>query len=139
MSLASRWVRLLMVVSAAVFAAAAFAIRAVSGGALGQYSGAALSGSIVYAIVVFFWPPISPPVAGGIATAYCWIVEFSQLTGIPATLSQRSLVARLLLGAQFDIVDVAWYPVGIIPLVALHWLMCARAGTRAQSTASTSA
>lgn len=139
MSLALGWVRLLMVVSAAVFAAAAFAIRAVSEGALGQYSGAALSGSIVYTVVVFIWPPISPPVAGGIATAYCWVVEFSQLTGIPATLSQRSVVARLLLGAQFDIVDVAWYPVGIIPLVALHWLMRARARTRAQSTASTAA
>jgi hypothetical protein len=128
-----------MVVSAAVFAAAAFAIRAISDGALGQYSGAALSGSIVYTIVVFIWPTISPPVAGGIATAYCWIVEFSQLTGVPATLSQRSLVARLLLGAQFDIVDVAWYPVGIIPLVALHWLMRARARRRAQSTESAAA
>lgn len=139
MPLASGWARPLMVVSAAVFAAAAFAIRAVSEGALGQYSGAALSGSIVYTIVVFIRPPISPAVAGGIATAYCWIVEFSQLTGIPATLSQRSLVARLLLGAQFDIVDVAWYPVGIIPLVALHWLMRARARTRANSNASTAA
>ena len=139
MPLASGWVRTLMVVSAAVFAAAAFAIRAVSEGALGQYSGAALSGSIVYTIVMFIRPPISPPVAGGIAAAYCWIVEFSQLTGIPATLSQRSLVARLLLGAQFDIVDVAWYPVGIIPLVALHWLMRARARTRAKNIASTAA
>lgn len=135
MSLPPWSVRLLMVVSAAIFTALAFGIRAVTDGAIGQYSGAALSGAIVYAIVVFFWPPVSPFAAGAIATAYCWAVEFSQLTGVPAALSQRSLVARLMLGAQFDIVDVAWYPVGIVPLVALHWFLRARA----QRPASTSA
>ncbi|MCP2323982.1 hypothetical protein HDA40_002489 [Hamadaea flava] len=126
MPFASRSVRLLMVASAAVFAAAAFGIRAVTDGQIGQYSGAALSGSIVYTIVVFVRPPISPLVAGGIATAYCWFVEFSQLTGIPAALSERSVIAQLLLGTQFDIVDVAWYPVGVVPLVALHWFLRTR-------------
>jgi hypothetical protein len=131
MSLAVRWTRLLMVVLAAGFAAAAFAIRATMDGPIEQYSGAALSGAIVYTIVVFIWPSVSPLPAGSAAIAYCWFIEFAQLTPIPATISQHSWLARQLLGAQFDLIDVAWYPVGVIPLVAVHRFL--RAGTRSQT------
>ncbi|MEV0648019.1 DUF2809 domain-containing protein [Phytomonospora sp. NPDC050363] len=127
MSLAMRWTRLLMVVAALGFAGAAYAIRATMDGPVEQYSGAALSGAIVYTIVIFIWPPVSPLLAGGIAIAYCWFIEFAQLTSIPATLSQHNWLARQLLGAQFDLVDVAWYPVGVIPLVVAHWFLRARA------------
>ncbi|BCJ33246.1 hypothetical protein Athai_07490 [Actinocatenispora thailandica] len=130
MVLSSRWVRLVLVVLAACFAAAAYAIRAAMDGPIEQYSGAALSGAIVYTIVLFVRPSIFPPIAGGVAVAYCWFVEFAQLTAIPATLSGHSWLARQLVGAQFDLVDVTWYPVGIIPLVAAHWYLRARsAGT----------
>jgi hypothetical protein len=130
MSLAVRWIRLLMVVSAAGFAGLAYAIRAATDGAIGQYSGAALSAAIVYTIVIFIWPPISPLLAGGAAVAYCWFIEFAQLTPIPAAISERSWFARQLLGAQFDLVDVAWYPVGVIPLVAAQWFLRARTRSR---------
>lgn len=130
MSLAVRWIRLLMVVLAASFAGVAFAIRAAMDGPIEQYSGAALSAAIVYTIVIFIWPRISPLLAGGAAIAYCWFIEFAQLTPIPAALSQRNWLARQLLGAQFDLIDVAWYPVGVIPLVAVHWFL--RARTRSQ-------
>jgi hypothetical protein len=30
------------------------------------------------------------------------------------------------LGAEFDLTDIAWYPVGIVPLVAVDWLLGAR-------------
>ncbi|MFI0372928.1 DUF2809 domain-containing protein [Actinomadura sp. 1N219] len=127
MSLAVRWTRLLMVVSAAGFADAAYAIRAAMDGPIEQYSGAALSAAIVYTIVIFIWPLISPLPAGSSATAYCWFIEFAQLTPIPAAISQRSWLARQMLGAQFDLIDVAWYLIGVIPLVAAHWLLRARA------------
>lgn len=129
-----------MVASAAFFLAVAVAIRAVSSGSLendgslAQYSGTALYASMVYAGVLFLWPRISPLLAGGIAVAFCWLVEFSQLTGIPAALSARSLLARLVLGVQFDLTDVAWYPVGIVPLVALDRLLGIR--TRLPPTAA---
>lgn len=120
-----------MVVSAVCFAGAAYAIRAAMDGPVEQYSGAALSGAIVYTIVVFIRPRISPLVAGGAAVAYCWFIEFAQLTPVPATISEWSWFARQLLGARFDAVDVAWYPVGVIPLAAAHWFLRARARSEA--------
>jgi hypothetical protein len=131
MSLTVRWIRLLMAVSAAGFAGAAYAIRATMDGPIEQYSGAALSAAIVYTIVIFIRPRISPLPAASAATAYCWLIEFAQLTALPAALSQRSWLARQLLGAQFDLIDVVWYPVGIIPLVAAHWFLQTR--TRSQT------
>jgi hypothetical protein len=132
MSLVPRSVRLLTLASAVVILAVALTIRATTDGALEQYSGTALYASIIYATAVFLWPRVSPRAAGGIAVGFCWLVEFAQLTHIPAALSQRSLLARLVLGVQFDPTDLAWYPVGIVPLVALHWLVQARARTRAE-------
>lgn len=126
MSLAVRWIRLVMVVSAAGFAGAAFAIRAMMDGPIEQYSGAALSAAIVYTIVIFVRPLISPLRAGSAAVVYCWFIEFAQLTPIPGALSQHSWFVRQLLGAQFDLIDVAWYPVGVIPLIAAHWFLRAR-------------
>ncbi|MEW2354863.1 DUF2809 domain-containing protein [Spirillospora sp. NPDC029432] len=130
MSLAVRWIRLLMVVSAAGFAGAAYATRAIMDGPIEQYSGAAFSAAIVYTIVIFIWPRLSPLVAGGAVIAYCWFIEFAQLTPVPGAISQRSWFARQLLGAQFDLVDVVWYPVGAISLVAAHWLLRTRARSR---------
>jgi hypothetical protein len=126
MSFSVRWMRLTLVVLAVVFAAAAYGIRAVLDGPIEQYSGAALSGAIVYAIVLFIRPSITPWIAGVIAVAYCWLIEFSQLTAIPATISAHSWFAGQLVGARFDLVDVTWYPVGIIPFVAVHWYLRTR-------------
>mgnify|MGYP006209449949 CR=1 FL=1 len=58
--------------------------------------------------------------AGAVAVTFCWLVELLQLTGLPAELSERSLAARLILGVQFDATDLAWYLVGVLPLVMLH-------------------
>lgn len=130
MPLAAHWTRLLMVILAAAFAAAAYAIRAAMDGPIEQYSGAALSGAIVYTIVIFIRPRVSPLAAGIAAVTYCWFIEFAQLTPIPAALSQRSWLAHQLLGAQFDLTDVAWYPVGVLPLVAAQWFLRARTRSR---------
>jgi hypothetical protein len=130
MSLAPRSVRLLTFGSAVVFLAIALAIRATTDGALEQYSGTALYASIIYAAVVFLWPVVAPLTAGQIAIGFCWLVEFAQLTPVPAALSRRSLLARLVLGVQFDPTDLAWYVVGVVPLVALHWLCRARASSQ---------
>jgi hypothetical protein len=132
MSITAGWTRLLMVVSAAAFAGAAYAIRAAMDGPVEQYSGAAFSAAIVYTIVIFIRPLISPLRAASAAVAYCWFIEFAQLTPIPAALSERAWLVRQLLGAQFDLVDVAWYPVGAVPLVAAHWFL--RAGRRSRPT-----
>ncbi|MGW5414479.1 ribosomal maturation YjgA family protein [Actinomadura geliboluensis] len=134
MSLTTRWTRLLMVVSAACLAGAAYGVRATMDGPIEQYSGAAFSGAIVYTIAIFIWPPVLPLRAGAAAIAYCWFIEFSQLTPIPAAISERSWFARQLLGAQFDLIDVIWYPVGVIALAVAHWLLRARARSQAETT-----
>jgi hypothetical protein len=81
--------------------------------------------------VVFLWPRLAPLAAGAVAVGFCWAVECSQLTGVPAELSSRSIVARLVLGAKFDPTDIAWYPVGVVPLVAVHWLLRSRRPAKA--------
>lgn len=129
MPITARTVRLLMPLAALLVLGLALLIRAVDDGALRQYSGTALYASMVWAGVLFLWPRLAPVPAGAVATGFCWLVECAQLTGVPAELSARSLAARLALGVQFDPVDLAWYPVGVVPLVLLHHLVCARART----------
>jgi hypothetical protein len=110
---------------AVAFVATAFSIRLIttggleSAGRLQQDTGTALYAAVVYTAVVFVRPRIRPVLAGAVALAICWLVEVSQLTPVPAALSAHSLAIRLLLGAHFDWHDVAWYPVGIVPLVVL--------------------
>jgi Protein of unknown function (DUF2809) len=124
--------RLLMLASAALFLAVALAIRAAADGALEQISGTTLYASMVYAGVVFLWPRMRPLVAGAIAIGFCWAVELSQLTGVPAYLSARSIVARLVLGVKYDPADMLWYPAGVIPLVVVHWLLRRNQARRTQ-------
>lgn len=130
--MSTRSIRLTAVASGVAFLAVAYAIRAFSGGPifsngpLEQYSGSALYASTMYACVLFAWPRVAAHVAGIIALGVCWALEFAQLTGVPAALSARSLVARILFGATFDWIDMLWYPVGIVPIVAVHWFLRAR-------------
>ncbi|MBB4736638.1 hypothetical protein BJY16_000097 [Actinoplanes octamycinicus] len=107
----------------------AFAIRAVTGspmlstGLVEQATGTALYASAVFAGVVALWPRLPVVRVALIAAGWCWAVEFLQLTPIPAELSARSVVARLVLGVSFDPGDLFWYLVGVLPpALALAWL-----------------
>ncbi|HEX6682086.1 MAG TPA: DUF2809 domain-containing protein [Candidatus Limnocylindrales bacterium] len=127
---AKRTVRLVAAAAGAAALTLAFGIRAVAGGALEQHSGTALYASLVYALVVFVWPRINPVAAALAATGFCWAVEFAQLTPVPAALSERSIVARLVLGVAFDPVDLIWYPLGALVFMSLHLLALQAAGKR---------
>jgi hypothetical protein len=117
------------VAAIAAFLALALGIRlAVTGGgilnsspALAQYSGTALYAAMTYAAVFALVPRTRPWPAAAIALAFCWLIEFFQLTGIPAHLSDHSLLARLALGRTFDPTDLLWYAVGILPPATAHW------------------
>lgn len=115
-------IRVVAALTAAGVLALAFGIRAVAGGPLEQHSGTALYASLIYALVVFVSSRIRPAVAAAVATGFCWAVELAQLTGIPAMLSAKSIVARLVLGVAFDPIDIFWYPVGALLLMVLHML-----------------
>jgi hypothetical protein len=59
-------------------------------------------------------------VAGAVALGVCWAVELAQLSPVPAALSARSTLARLVLGSRFNVADLIWYAIGIAGMVAAH-------------------
>jgi hypothetical protein len=106
-----------------------------SSGALAQFSGTALYASMIYAGAFLLAPTLRPAAAGVAAIVFCWLVELFQLTGLPAVWSEHSNLARLVLGRQFDIVDMLWYPVGVLPLVVLHATIVRRVTGRSSGSA----
>ncbi|MFI5937293.1 DUF2809 domain-containing protein [Actinoplanes sp. NPDC051494] len=135
-------VRLAGVLAVGLILATALGIRLLAGdngvldssGPLAQYSGTALYASMIYAGVYVLAPATRPWPAGAVAVVFCWAVECFQLTGLPARWSAHSALSRLALGVQFDAGDLAWYTVGVLPLVALHTLVRWRARTREPSS-----
>lgn len=95
-----------------------------------QPAGTALYAALIYTGVFVVAPATRPRVAGTAAVAVCWAVELLQLTALPAALSERSPLARLVLGAHFDPADLFWYVAGILPLVVLHQVLRARTAPR---------
>jgi hypothetical protein len=119
-------IRLAAAISGAAALALAFGLRAVADGPLEQHSGTALYASLIYAIVVFLRPRLSPAASAAVATGFCWAVELAQLTGVPAALSAKSIAARLVLGVAFDPIDLIWYPMGALVFMVLHRLWSRR-------------
>ncbi|MFI1992210.1 DUF2809 domain-containing protein [Actinoplanes sp. NPDC020271] len=113
----------------------AFGIRLLTGtplastGLVEQASGTALYATAVFCGVIFLWPRLPVGRVALIAAGYCWAVEFLQLTSIPADLSARSVLARLVLGVSFDPADLFWYLVGVaVPTAILVWRRTHSAG-----------
>jgi hypothetical protein len=110
----------------------AFAIRLLTGtmvettGPLEQISGTALYASACYGVALVVWPRGRPLPVALISIAFCWAVEFFQLTDVPAALSARSVVARLVLGRVFDPSDLLWYVVGVLLAMGIHYLTLCR-------------
>ncbi|BBH68063.1 hypothetical protein ACTI_47480 [Actinoplanes sp. OR16] len=116
--------RLTAAVVALVILVAGLAVRLLlPAGAFSQNAGTALYAALIYAGVVVVAPAVRPITAGLVAVGFCWAVELLQLTPVPSHLSDRSLIARLVLGAHFDPADMIWYPVGVLTLVAAHLIV----------------
>ena len=116
-------IRLIGLAAVCGFVALGLGVRFLAGdgsGAFAQSAGTALYASMIYAGVFVLRPSTTPLVAGAAAVLFCWAIEFAQLTGIPAALSERSVPARLVLGAHFDPADLLWYVGGVAPLVLVH-------------------
>ncbi|MDH6124015.1 DUF2809 domain-containing protein [Kitasatospora sp. GP82] len=112
--------------AAVLTVAAGLGIRAGAGGEVSKVAGDALYTVLVYTLVVALAPRTRPVKAAGVALAISWVVEFVQLSGVPAELSQRSVVARLVLGTTFNAPDLFWYVVG----AAGGWLVHRAASAR---------
>ncbi|MEW2404330.1 DUF2809 domain-containing protein [Streptomyces sp. NPDC046862] len=98
---------------------AGLGLRAATAGNVAKYGGDALYTLLLLALVVLLRPRVTPLRAAGSALAVSWAVEFLQLSQVPAELSQRSTLARLVLGSTFNPPDLFWYAVG----AAAGWLV----------------
>lgn len=112
--------RLPVLLAAVVVTAAGLAVRAFTGGALAKYGGVALYACLVYVIVLLFAPRARPWLVAPVALGVCWAIEFAQLTPVPAALSERGVLLRLVFGTTFNPPDLLWYAVGVAAAFAPH-------------------
>ncbi|MEU9160982.1 DUF2809 domain-containing protein [Streptomyces sp. NPDC048424] len=104
--------RLAAAAVALVVVGAGLGLRAVATGSVAKYGGDALYTVLLLSLVVLVAPRTSPLRAAGSALAVSCAVEFLQLSPVPADLSRRSTVARLVLGSTFNPPDLLWYSMG---------------------------
>ena len=72
-------------------------------------SGDALYAVAAYLAVVFVAPRLHPLTVGGIAAAWCVLVELFQLTGLPLAWGAMFPPVMLVLGTVFDARDLVVY------------------------------
>ncbi|NUO55463.1 MAG: DUF2809 domain-containing protein [Hamadaea sp.] len=114
--------------AAVVVLLAGLGVRAFTGGVFAKYAGVALYAVLVYVLVLVVAPRLRPLPSAAIALAFCWAVEFFQLSPIPAELSERSTLARLILGSTFNAPDLLWYAVGVAVAYVVHAAVTRRGG-----------
>lgn len=117
--------RLPAIVFAALVLAAGLAVRAWFDGPFAKYAGVALYATFAFGLVLVVAPRLAPWWAAAVALAWSWTVEFAQLTPWPAALSERSGLARLVLGSTFNAPDLAAYLVGVL-IPMLGWWVVSR-------------
>jgi hypothetical protein len=115
--------RVAALAAALVILIAGLTVRQVTTGAFAKYAGVALYAALVYALAVFLVPRWRPLWTALAAAAFCWLVEFAQLTPYPAELSDRSGLARLVLGSTFNPPDLFWYVVGVAVAAGIDALL----------------
>lgn len=113
-------IRLVAAGAAVVTVGAGLGLRAVAAGDVAKYGGDALYTVMLLTLVVVVAPRVTPLAAAGSALAVSWAVEFLQLSQVPAELSQRSTLARLVLGSTFNAPDLFWYAAGAAAGWAIH-------------------
>ncbi|MEV8626073.1 DUF2809 domain-containing protein [Streptomyces sp. NBC_01268] len=127
--------RAVAVVAAALTVGAGLGLRAMAAGDVAKYGGDALYTVLLVTLVVAAAPRLSPARAAAIALTASWAVEFLQLGPVPAELSRRSTLARLVLGSTFNTPDLAWYTVGAAAGWLVHFVLRrARRSTRTGAT-----
>jgi len=127
--------RVVAAVAAVVILAAGLMVRQVTTGAFAKYAGVPLYAALVYALVVLLVPRWRPLWTALAAVAFCWLVEFAQLSPYPAELSERSVLARLVLGSTFNAPDLFWYVAGVA-FVAIPDALLRRAAVRGPGPAT---
>jgi hypothetical protein len=112
--------RIIAAAEAVLTIAAGLLIRASFDGAVAKYAGDLLYTLSLYALIIVVAPRTRPVWAALVALGMSWLIEFAQLTGIPAELAARSVIARLVLGSTFNPPDLFWYVAGAFTGWAFH-------------------
>ncbi|GAA1541002.1 DUF2809 domain-containing protein [Streptomyces albidochromogenes] len=107
-----RRTRLLAAVAAGLTLCAGLGVRSVADGAVAKYAGDALCTVPLCTLVVLVAPATGSVVAGAVALVLSRAVEYAQLTGVPAALAERGVLARLVLGSTFNAPDLLRYAAG---------------------------
>ncbi len=105
--------RLPILAAALAIMALGLAARYGLSGWAGKYVGLGLWATMIYALVVLARPSISPLIGAAAALAFCWMIEFAQLTPGPAWLSSQHIILRLIFGIGFSAWDLPTYAVGV--------------------------
>lgn len=116
----------LAVAAALVTIALGLLARASLTGLPAKVLGVALYATLVYWVVVCVAPALPVGRVSLVALALCFAVELAQLTPIPAALSARHPLLRLVFGTTFSAWDLPMYAAGVLLAAALHRLALRR-------------
>ncbi len=94
--------------------AAGLLVHGMAGSVATDVAGDALYTFAAYAFVVVLAPGLRPAAVALIAIAWCFAIEFLQLTTFPATAAGILPVSRLVLGSGFDPRDLVVYAVAAL-------------------------
>jgi hypothetical protein len=88
-----------------------------------KYLGLGLWAGFVYSLVVLVKPSTRIVYSSAVALIVCWSVEFFQLTPVPAYLSSKHIILRLIWGTTFSVWDLPTYAAGIGLGAGVHSLI----------------
>jgi hypothetical protein len=111
--------RIGVAIAGAAVTVAGLVVNASVAGLAGDIGGGALYAVLVYLAVLFVAPRVRPLPAAAVAFGLCALIEFGQLTGVPAALAERFPPIRLVLGTTFVATDLAAYLAGVIAVAAV--------------------
>lgn len=117
--------------AAAVTLGAGLAARRFLDGAPAKILGVALWATLVYWLVAFCAPSWRPTRVALLALAISWAVELAQLTPVPAALSARHVVLRMIFGTTFSVWDLPMYVGGVALGLGLHIAAIGQRGSQA--------
>lgn len=97
--------------------------------AVTDIAGDSLYAGAAYLAVVIVAPRLAPLSVGALAAAWCIVIEFFQLTGIPMQLGAIFPPSMLVFGTVFDGRDLLVYVVTIVVLVGADAVVAVLRGT----------
>jgi hypothetical protein len=116
--------------AAALTIIAGLAVSTLSSGFVADAVADALYTVLVYLLVAATAPRLSVLVVAALAFTVSALIEFSQLTGIPAALSEMVPASRLIFGTTFVATDLLFYALGAVAVAAVDAALTRRSRRR---------